>query len=289
MINRDLIKTNDVKIIGTLTDVESNTNSTNDGREYISGNLTIRSNDSDYKMHFFAMRLTKSGSESKLYSTYATLDNLLNKRVEVTGELDEIKIVEGNTIKKANQLNAKFINVLSESFNKDDDATFEVTGFIKDGLAAVYEQDGATVKDYVLTLAQPNYKNTAAKILRFNVDKTNTNVVEALQNNFKPKDTITIRGSLNFSIETITKTEQSDFGPAIEKKYQRSNRRYVITSGGRVDMDFAYTEEEINELMLGTEAEDNKRLTSRGSSSAPTSNNNFAASASKVLAQPKLI
>ena len=288
MIERKLLTDNNVKVIGTLTDVEVREGSTKDGRDYISGKITIKSNDKSLQMHFFSMKLTKSGSVSKLYNTYSTLDTLRGHRVEVTGEIDESKIVEGTQLRRGNTLNAKFIKVISEVDTKADEASFTFAGFVKDNLACVYEQDGATVKDYIITLGQATYNNGMAKYIRFNVDKANSTAINGIQNNFAVGDSIKIEGSLDFNIETVTNTTQNDFGPDTVKQYQKSTRRYVINSGKKIVDEFAYTQDEINELAIAADADDKKAIADRGNTNtsvAPTA----TAATPRTASQPKLI
>lgn len=289
-MERKLINTNKMHIVGTLTDVELKTNVTKDGREYLSGNIIVKSNEKDYKIRLFTMKMTKKNEVSKIYNNYLTLNDAINKRISVSGSIDEARIPESNVIKRGNQLSGQFINVLSSTSEEKDIAEFEIVGFIKQALTAVYEADGATVKDYSLVIGNPNYNYTVAKYIRLNVDKTNQNAINTLTNSFSVKDTVSFHGNLDFIVETETKVEKNDFGADTIKTVQRNSKRYVIDGGKKLIGDVAYTPAEIEELLVATEQADNDLLSN-------TSNNASAGvgamgpivGISKSNVQPKLI
>lgn len=285
-MERKLVNTNTIHIVGTLTDVDLKTAATKDGREYISGNITVKSNEKDYKIRLFTMKMTKKNEVSKIYNNFLTLSDAINKRISVNGSIDEAKIPENNVIKRGNQLSGQFVNILSSTSEEKDIAEFEIVGFIKQALTAVYETDGVTIKDYSLVIGNPNYNCSLAKYIRLNVDKTNQNAINTLTNSFAVKDTVSFHGNLDFIVETETRVEKNDFGADTVKTFQRNSKRYVIDGGKKLIGDVAYTPAEIEELLVATEQDDNARL---------SSNSNTPSTAGTVLGttkssvQPKLI
>ena len=286
-MERKLINTNTIHIVGTLTDVDLKTAATKDGREYISGNIIVKSNEKDYKIRLFTMKMTKKNEVSKIYNNFLTLSDAINKRISVSGSIDEVKIPENNVIKRGNQLSGQFVNILSSTSEEKDVAEFEIVGFIKQALTAVYEADGATIKDYSLVIGNPNYNCSLAKYIRLNVDKTNQNAINTLTNSFAVADTVSFHGNLDFVVETETRVEKNDFGADTVKTFQRNSKRYVIDGGKKLIGDVAYTPAEIEELLLATEQDDNARLSNSSSNTSNTTGTVLGATKSSV--QPKLI
>ena len=287
MIERNLVSDNLVTVVGTLVDVDSKVATSGSGNEYIRGKVSVRSNNKVLEMNFFTMKMTKSNQVSKLYNTYATLDTLRGKRVSITGYIDEAKVPSNGEIRKGNSLYLRFINVLADTDATPDSATFKVSGFIQEGLKAVYDEDGATVKDYTLVLAQADYTKKRSKQFHFEVNKENTAAINSINERFTVGTTCTLNGNLDFDIETITTQVQNDFGPATTRTTQRSSKRYVVTSGSLVVDDTAYTSEEISELLAGAR-EDDKAQLERSKQSFGTGG--VAANEKKPSsAQPKLI
>lgn len=286
-MERKLINTNTIHIVGTLTDVDLKTAATKDGREYISGNIIVKSNEKDYKIRLFTMKMTKKNEVSKIYNNFLTLSDAINKRISVSGSIDEAKIPENNVIKRGNQLSGQFVNILSSISEEKDVAEFEIVGFIKQALTAVYEADGATIKDYSLVIGNPNYNCSLAKYIRLNVDKTNQNAINTLTNSFAVKDTVSFHGNLDFIVETETRVEKNDFGADTVKTFQRNSKRYVIDGGKKLIGDVAYTPAEIEELLVATEQDDNARLSNSNSSTSSSAGTVLGTTKSSV--QPKLI
>ena len=265
MIERKLINDNLLTIVGTLTDATINVSTAANGKDYVRGSVNVKSNDKTISLNFFTMKLTKENTVSKLYNTYSTLDTLRGKRVRITGYIDEAKVPTNGQIRRGNSLYLRFINVLSDTDATPDSATFKVAGFVQEGLKAMYDDDGATIKDYVIVLGQADYKNSMTKQIRLNVDKTNQMAVNSLNEKFTKGVSCVFNGNLDFDIETITTEEPQDFGPAIHKTIQRSIKRYVISSGSIIPDETAYTQDEINELNKAADEDDATVLKTRGS------------------------
>lgn len=286
MIERNLIRDNALHIIGTLVDVNLREDQSKAGKDYIRGKISVKTNSQVIELNLFTMKLTKGGEVSKLYNTYATLDSLKNRRVSVEGYIDEASIPAGNEVRKGNSLYARFISPLAANDTREDSATFEVSGFIKEGLKAIYASDGATIKDYELRLAQSNYQKTAALEFRFNVNKENQNAIDSLNEKFTVNTSCTLSGVLDFDVENVTTTIANDFGPSTTNTYQVSTRRYVIVSGSLVADESAYTQEEIDELLEGSRKKDLETLNARSTTSDTTTR---ISNVKPSSAQPKLI
>lgn len=283
MIERALLNENTVTVVGTLVDASANASTSKDGNDYVRGKVSIKSNGKTIELNFFTMKMTKTGAVSKLYNTYMTLGDLKGKRVEVTGYIDEAKVPTNGTIRRGNSLYLRFVKVLSDTDTTPDVASFKISGFIQEGLKAVYNEDGATIKDYNIVVGQSDYKREQAKQFRFNVDPANQAAIDGMNQKFTVGTSAVFAGNLEFDIETkVTQIEQ-DFGPAITKTNQYSTKRYVITSGSVVVDDTAYTQDEIKILLAGAAEDDKKRLSSRQGTGATVSTQ------TRTTAQPKLI
>ena len=153
----------------------------------------------------------------------------------------------------------------------------------------MYDEDGATIKDYVIVLGQADYKNTMTKQIRLNVDKANQMAVNSLNEKFTKGVSCVFNGNLDFDIETITTEEPQDFGPAIHKTIQRSIKRYVISSGSIIPDETAYTQAEIDELNKGADEDDATVLKTRGTVAGTGGTVAVQQTNKSPYARPKLI
>lgn len=275
-------ETNRINLVGTVTDVKVEPKISKNGKDFVSGSITVDVNDSAYEAHFFSMKLKKDGTVSSQYNSYLTLDKMIGKRVRVTGSFDQTEVPANGALQKGTRLKASFINVLNDS-SVEDGATFSISGFISEGLKAVYESDGATIKDYVITIAQPSYDLSYLQLFRLNVNPKNTQAVEAIDTRFTVGTTCSFEGVIDYKIQNNQVEIANDFGPATTRSFQNSVKRYEIISGLLSDNE--YTQEEITDLMNKTQARDTEQLKLRAAVPASTQ----AAGFSKATITPRLI
>ena len=221
---------NKVNLVGTVTDVKVETKVSKNGKDFVSGTITVNVNDSAYESHFFSMKLKKDGSINPQYNAFLTLDKMIGKRVRISGSLDQTEMPVNGVLQKGIRLKANFINVLNND-NIEDGATFNISGFISEGLRAVYETDGTTIKDYVITIAQPSYDLSYLNLFKLNVSPKNTQAVKGIDTRCTVGTTCSFEGVLDYKIQNYKVEFANDFGPATIRSYQSFVKRYEIISG----------------------------------------------------------
>ena len=121
---------NDVQIVGLLKTLNLEEKQTKKGRDAIMGNAVIEVTDkfkhvNNIRVNIFAFRLTKAGSQSKLYTSFETVMNEYKtidedgrseaNYVRVTGSLDSNIYSSHGAIHCSNRIRAVFFTRLSES------------------------------------------------------------------------------------------------------------------------------------------------------------------------------
>ena len=108
---------NEVIVTGTLEEVATEVKTDRNGKEYIGGKIVVNCGEVDGKanlidLRVFTYKMTKSGTPSKLFTSYASLESYLHKRITVTAELREDNMYSQNTGKMLffNGIYVKFVN-----------------------------------------------------------------------------------------------------------------------------------------------------------------------------------
>lgn len=258
-------KINKVYIVGEVEEVATEIRTTNDGRTYINGKIVVKSivngteNLIDVKV--LAFEKTKSGETNRLYTNYTKLDSFLHKKVTISGELRDGSMVnnQGNLI-HFNEIYLRFINPAKS--DAVDTATFEYSGFV---VKALYERKNKDdeLLGYRIEVAQANYNDTAMSVLRFDVDKQDVNIAQAIEANYETQTTVSFSGVINYISISETRTEEVAFGAATPKTFVRSEKVFRITGGKEPygeDDPAAYTAEEIQKFVADYKAADADRL-----------------------------
>ena len=250
MITRKLNNENKIDIVGIMTDAEVKTGVSAKGTEYINGKVTVKVQETKtYALHFYANKITKDGTISKLYNTYSSLPTYIGRKVSITGSIREAKISAGSEIRYGNSLDLRFINILADGDQTEECAKFSVSGYIIGGLTDVYNEDGTTIRNHIITVGQANYNNSEAIHIRLNVDPKNVAAVNSIRNNFTLNTTVNFKGVLDFRVENQEIVEENDFGGATTRIIQRSTRNYLVQTGKIFhDDNDIYLPEEIKEL-----------------------------------------
>lgn len=244
----NVLETNIVDITGILTDVDMRTGQTADGREYISGRLSIKSVINDIEQvteaEVFAMKLTKAKTISKLYTAYENLPTMLEKRVTIQGEMTENKFfnADSKSIISYNRIAAKFINIARSG--DLDRADFKVAGYVVQPLTETLDAEGAVIGHRII-LGIANYNQTLPSYITLNVN--DENIARVAGDMYQTGDTIELGGNYVVSVETTEIEREAAFGTLTDSK-TRSIRQFVVTSGSTPIETGSYTPELINSL-----------------------------------------
>lgn len=230
-----VLKKNEVFIIGTLVDVKTDVRTSTENKTYISGKASIKvivnNVENIIEASIYAFEKTKEGADSKMFKSYVTLESLIGKRVRVTGSLGEGSIVDPSTgdVRHFNQINARFINA-AYSTDTEDKATFEYSGFV---VRPIYERRDKedNLLGYKIEVAQANYYDNNCIVVRFDIDKNDTQKAAVIEANYVAGSTVEFSGTLG-AVSTIeTKTVEADFGDPIVKTFAKTEKSYSIVSG----------------------------------------------------------
>ena len=287
----EVLKKNEVFIIGELVDVKTDVRTDTKGKTYIGGKVSIKvivnNVENIIDVSVYANEKTKEGADSKMYKSYLTLDSLLGKRVRVTGTLGEGSIVDPSTgdVRHFNQINAKFINA-AYSTDVEDKATFEYSGFV---VRPIYERKDKedNLLGYRIEVAQANWNDTNCLVVRFDIDKDDTQKAAVIEANYIAGATVEFSGNLG-AVSTIeTKTIEADFGDPITKTFAKTDKTYSIVSGNlplAADDEKAYNDTIIKTLIAAYKQADVERVEkARNSANAEAPAENSAAAAMSAI------
>lgn len=267
-----LFRTNTFKVVGRLlnTDVRTGTLKSN-GQEYISVDVTVQSTiggkNNEFEISLFANKLTKDGKPSQLYTSYSKLPELVNKKVEISGEIRENRYFSSNLnqIISTQQLNGRWVRGVAEV--NADEATYELGGFIVKSLVERQNKAGEVYR-YDLTIAQSNYAGNGLSMYTLHVDPSRRDILAGVEG-YNVGDTVRLNGNLNFTVETVVAASNNDggFGEPVTRTYTNRQRNFFIEGGSApVQDDTTYDNVTIKTLIDAYKAND-VALTAKGSTS----------------------
>lgn len=241
---------NRVNVVGELVEVDLKTgHSQSSGKEYISGDLQIKSiidgREQVTTVSLMTMALKNDGTPNSFFANYQKLDELIGKRVQVSGEIDENRFFaeRDSQLISYNRIRGVFVN--EARANDQDQATFEFSGFIYQPLTEIMDQEGELI-GYDILLAQGNYNQSKMIVARLSVQ--NEKIAEAIRGLYQTYDTVKFTGNYLVETETEEHVEETAFGEPIVSTRTKTRRSFVITSGSNPIEVGAYTDEKIREL-----------------------------------------
>lgn len=247
---------NEVIVTGTLEEVATEVKTDRNGKDYISGKIVVNCGEVDGKanlvdLRVFAYKMTKSGTTSKLFTSYESMEQYLHKRVTISGELREDNMFQQTTGKMNfyNALYVKFINTARST--EADGATFRFRGFI---VRSIYERKDKedNLIGYRMEIAQQNYNATRAQVLRFDVAKEDINIVNAISDRYVVGSTVEINGMITYLTTTRVVKEEVAFGEPNERTFVISEKMFRVTGGNEPYDESnpeAYSNEEVHKLV----------------------------------------
>lgn len=255
-------KTNNIKIVGRLASCDLKTNRRKDnGQGYISGNVIINSviggETKEFEVSFYANELSQTKQPSKLYISYSKLNELVGKKVEITGSLSERRYWSTKTKQLTSliQLTGRFVRGVSET--TEDMATFEVGGFVVSPLVEKTNKEGEIYR-YDVQIGQSNYSDNMINLFTFNVKPTDIEIINGLKKMYNVGDTVRLNGEIDHRVTTVTKTEDVGFGSGNTRTFTNRSKQYWVCGGSAVitDPELKYGEALIRDLISAYKARD---------------------------------
>jgi hypothetical protein len=242
---------NIVKIVGVLVEnsLKQNTYKNKEGKdtEYISGTLTIRTNQqisgkdeiSDIPVSVWVAKYTKEGKINPAYESmvkamnYVSLcvsenESTATKVLITSGNITEnIYSVDGEKIYCTPRIQTNFINSVTNPSNYIPEATFTtdiVVGNIED---ETNPKDGATTGRLKVKGMVCRYNGTM-DVIDYVVE--NPNAINYIRSYWKNGDTVQISGKIRFNVKTEQIEVPTRFGDPVFKTKTSNCRELVITA-----------------------------------------------------------
>lgn len=256
-----LYRENTFRVIGTLTNADIKTGTRKDnGQEYVSVNMTVNSvingKTNEYEISLFASRLTSEGKESQLFINYTKLNELVNKKVDVSGEIRENRYWSTNLgqMVSTQQLSGRFVRGVADSTT--DAATYTLGGFIVKTPVEKTNKAGEVYR-YDVTVGQSNYSGTGMSMFTLHIDPNDRNIISGVEG-YEVGDTVKLNGDLLFTVEQVTvEDNNSAFGQGVARTFTNRQRNFFIKGGSNpIDDETAYTRENIKTLIDAYKAND---------------------------------
>lgn len=268
---------NNVYLVGELVEIKDfKEGFYGDNLNYVSATVVIKSIVNDQELlteaKTFINELKKDGTPNKNYSVIKNIQNMLNKRVVISGAtLRGERFWSAKTNQLVNSVKVNFNLIrLASSRDNEDTVTFEFGGFVTRPLQEVVDENNV-VKYYQITLGQANFKEDNMFEVSFTVDADNEKAARAIENMYEAGATVEISGVCRTIVNVVEKTTEVAFGDPIVKKYNNVDRKFVITSGSEVITgEGEYTADVIDRLVAAYKAE-GKEIQSKASNAATDS------------------
>lgn len=256
-----LFRVNDFKVVGTLVSAEVTAgNRSSDGAAYVSVDATVTSvidgKTNEYQIGFYANQLTQEGKPSKLYETYSKLPELINKKVEISGEIRENRFWSKNAgqLVSTQLLSGKWVKGVAVT--TADEGTFSLGGFVAKSIIEKRNKEDEIYR-YDVTLAQSNYNGDNMNVFTIHVDPNDREIIAGVEG-YQLGDTVKLIGKLAFYVETVTvEDKNSGFGAPMTRTFTNKQRNFYITSGSNpLSDESAYGQDTISKLSNAYKAKD---------------------------------
>ena len=228
---------NRVVIEGYLSENKLDYKTSQQGKDYISGDLYIEVSESNIvPVNFFSFAEKKDGSPNKIYKALANvIENYKSIAKVGREEADKIKItgarLEGNEFyNTAGQLiqtfriRSNFINKVTDVFNPQ--AVFEVEAYLQSIADEI--KDEVPTDRLLVNAVIPMYQGRIS-VIRFVVNDSKG--VKYIKDNYTEGDTVKLAGEVNNESIAVQRVEEMEFGDDIVQTFNRIKRELVITRG----------------------------------------------------------
>ena len=242
---------NKTTIQGTL--VENNLELLNNEQlgTFISGDLVVRVGESDIKVNFFAKELKKDGGFNKIHKsligvmTYPSIaSDGVGVKVSITGGSISVNDFYTDELEHISYSELKSNFVKKSTKNYKEENIFEFEGLVR----RVYDEvkEDAETGRLAIEVVGVNYAESALPVI-FVVEKESA--INYIRAYYAPGKTVKVNGNIVFSTEKVSKTEESAFGDAIIKEYDKVTKDFVITAGTQPYDENEYTAEDAKTIM----------------------------------------
>lgn len=269
-----LFRTNSFKVVGTLASAEVKTGVAKSGG-YVSVDAVITAVidgvNNEYQIGFYASETTKEGKHSKLYDTYVGLPELLNKKVEITGEIRENRYWSTNLgqLISTQLLSGRWVKGVPAS--TADEGSYEIGGFIGRQITERKNKNDEVYR-YDVTVGQSNFNGDGMSIFTLHINPDNREILNGVES-YEIGETVKLKGKLAFTVETKTEADpNSGFGEPMMRTYTNRQRNFYIIGGsnpGAISGDEAYTPAVVKQLKEAYDKRD-VELQSSAKTEAPT-------------------
>lgn len=236
-----LLRTNSGYFVGTLVEIKDFKELTYgpENKEAVTATIVIKSvlgegeeqTESLTELRNFTAKYTKDGKLNRNYDKIANINDLLNKRVVISGATisgERFWAKNTNQLVPATKFSFNLIRLAKDS--EPDKAEFQYGGFVYKELTERTDLDGKTIC-YAMSIAQANFNENNMQVVEFVVDKDNVSAVEAIQRSYTQGSTVQISGICSNIVTQITKTEDTMFGDPVTKVFTKTDKKLIITSG----------------------------------------------------------
>lgn len=256
-----LFNENSFHVVGRLVSADVKVgNRQADGAGFVSVDATISSVieglENEYQISFFANEQTKDGKHSQLYDTYAKMNELVGRKVDISGSIRENRFwsAKANQLVSAQQLSGMWVKSVVET--TPDTGTFVLGGFLGRAPQEKRSKDDEIYR-YDIVIGQSNYKGDNMAMFTLHVNPENREVLAGIEANYEVGSTCKLEGNLTFISESKTVVEEGGFGKPIAKTYTNKQRNFYITGGSTAIVDErAYTAADIKALKAAYDAKD---------------------------------
>lgn len=283
---------NEVKIVGTLNELDIRKGTTSDGREWIGGDAKI-SVDQEIEnsmtenivtVKMFSMKLKKDGTPNKVYeriskypetliSASAAEDKSQVSRVSMTAKISENAFYnqEKGKIITSYNIDGNFINTARGS--EEECATFILSGVIGNMREEV-DREGTETGRLLIDFIVIGYAGKA-NVITLVAEGTKKDFIEQ---HWNKEDTVNVSGKIRSTFKKEIKKIDQGFGEPIEKVMTTSSRELVITGGSAscLDEEYSYDSADIKLALENRKAEHEKLKNSAPKAKTVSNSNGFS-------------
>lgn len=256
--------TNNVNVVGILNTMDIEKRVTKDGRDYITGNLTIKVDqeyhgqlyENEIPIRMFSMKTKRDGNINPIYASIESLpenftslaaaeDPTQATKVSIRGSrIGENNYLDKNGINRHTfQINTNFVNKASQ--NDTEMATWELSGVVGN-IQDEYDKNGDETGRAIIKLVVVGYLGRVEVVDLIADDSYAPGVVNHFRSNIEKGDTILVQGLINMTHKTTTYYEEMGFGEPLKRTKTETKRELIITgSSTALDEELSYDNDSI--------------------------------------------
>lgn len=227
-------KTNRIELVGTLARVDLETRYSDKMKQkYIRGEISIALTQNGRELLVPVMLSTnefkKDGTANPFYESYSKLEDCIGKRYSVSGTLTENRFwsIKKGQLMSTNRIKGGTITLADSTM--PDVARYSISGFLVSSLVEKKNKAGE-IYAYEIAIAQANYNDTMAEVIRLNVEVNENDIVKGV-NTYDVGATVALEGDIVAYVDEKVVETPSAFGSAIVKTYRNKIINFPIKRG----------------------------------------------------------